>query len=585
MKAWYRRRAADERGAVLAVTALAMTALIGATALAVDIGQLTNENRTLQARADVIALDAARTLGGQTSAVLSGPTGATVLTVQASATRNGVPFTSLTVDLGNWNGTTFTAVATPVIDGVIQTVTNTSVPKAVRITAKGTVDFAFTRGEQTTNRKAVAVQAAQVGASIGSFLVGTTGAQDTVLNAIFGESFHAQAVSYQGLASANVTTSIRKLGLNMPVTVMSPTEVLNTSISTKKLMLASAAALNDGNHTAAVNVLNALAASVTSETYVKLGDFIKVDAANADSAGDAELNVFQLLTAAAFVVDGTHAISIPAAQVNLAGLGFDFGDVTLELQVISPPQTILDMRVNDNSKNTISNTQVHLKITPQLHVTTAPTVNGCASGALKTLLSLNVSELLTCTLGGVVNRVVSLDLNASIPIDLNLAQAKATLTAINCADPQSITLDPEISPLVVTSNIDMTFTGSVLGNSLGNVLRVRADAGLVSQSEPPPVTFLHPAEFGTPRTVTSNTLSLAGLTNLTVSDTTVLNADLGPVSAVLGSAAVIPVNAAFSALDTGLITPLIHGLGLGIGGADLTAVPNSLLCDGLRLVQ
>jgi uncharacterized membrane protein len=101
MKNWYRRRAADERGAVLAVVALAMTAMIGATALAVDIGQLTNNNRTLQARADVIALDAARTLGGQTSAVLSGATGATVVAVQASATRNSVPFTSLTVDLGN----------------------------------------------------------------------------------------------------------------------------------------------------------------------------------------------------------------------------------------------------------------------------------------------------------------------------------------------------------------------------------------------------------------------------------------------------------------------------------------------------
>jgi pheromone shutdown protein TraB len=114
---------------------------------------------------------------------------------------------------------------------------------------------------------------------------------------------------------------------------------------------------------------------------------------------------------------------------------------------------------------------------------------------------------------------------------------------------------------------------------------VRADAGVVSQSEPPPVTFLHPSEFGISKTVTSNTLSLAGLTNLTVSDTTVLNADLGPVTAVLGAAAVAPLNVAFTALDTGLITPLVHALGLGIGGADLTALSNSLVCDGLRLVQ
>ena len=575
MRGWYRRRAADERGAVLAVVALAMTALIGATALAVDIGQLTNNNRTLQARADVIALDAARTLGGQTSVVLSGATGATVLAVQASATRNSVPFTSLTVDLGNMSGTTFTAVATPVIDGVIQAVTNTSVPKAVRITAKGTVDFAFRQGVQTTNRMAVATQSASAGFAVGSFLVGTTGAQDTVLNSIFGSAFNAQVLSYQGLASANVT--LEAIGLNMPVTALSPTEVLNTSISAKNLMLASASALNDGSHTAAVNVLNALAASVTTDTMVRLGDFMKVGVGGATAAADAQFNVLQMLTAAAFVVDGSHAITIPQAQVNVPGVG----NVTIELNVISPAQWRLPAYVGDSADTA----QVHLKITPQIQVGTSGSVNGCTSNALKSLLSLNVGELLTCTLGGIVNKVISLNLNASIPIDLNLAKAKATLTAINCGSPQSITLDPEVAPLTVASNIDMTFTGSVLSNSLGNVLRVRADAGLVSQSDPPPVTFLNPSEFGIPKTVTSNTLALAGLTNLTVTDTTVLNADLGPVTAVLGSAAVVPLNAAFTALDTGLITPLIHALGLGSGGADLTALSNSLVCDGLRLVQ
>jgi hypothetical protein len=54
---------------------------------------------------------------------------------------------------------------------------------------------------------------------------------------------------------------------------------------------------------------------------------------------------------------------------------------------------------------------------------------------------------------------------------------------------------------------------------------------------------------------------------------------------VIAAAAVVPINAAFSALDTGLITPLVHRLGLGIGGADLTAVTNSLHCNGLRLAE
>ena len=52
------------------------------------------------------------------------------------------------------------------------------------------------------------MQENSAGFSIGSFLVGTTDAHDTVLNAIFGNSFSAQVLSYQGLASANVTTSL-----------------------------------------------------------------------------------------------------------------------------------------------------------------------------------------------------------------------------------------------------------------------------------------------------------------------------------------------------------------------------------------
>ena len=358
----------------------------------------------------------------------------------------------------------------------------------------------------------------------------------------------------------------------MPVTALSPTELLNTSVSAKNLMLASAAALNDGSHAVAVSVLNALAASVTTTTMVRLGDTIKVQAGGEAAAADAEMNVLQMLTAAAFVVDGTHAISIPQAQVNIPGVG----GVTLSLDVISPAQTVFGP-----VGTTASNAQVKLTVTPQIHVTTAPTVNGCGSGTLSSLLSLNVGELLTCTLGGIVNKVVTLDLNASIPIDLSVAGAEATLTNIACTSPKSITLSPTISPLTVNANVDMTLTASVLGNSLGNVLRVRADAGVVSQSSPAAQTFLNPSQFGTPRTVTSNSLALAGLTNLTVSDALLLNANLGPVSSVLAAAAVIPINAAFSALDTGLITPLVHRLGLGIGGADLTAL--STKCNGLRL--
>ena len=76
MKPWGRRTGAGngegERGAVLVFVSVAMVAMIGSAALAVDIGQQTASNRRLQAVADAIALDTARAVGGQTVSQLSG---------------------------------------------------------------------------------------------------------------------------------------------------------------------------------------------------------------------------------------------------------------------------------------------------------------------------------------------------------------------------------------------------------------------------------------------------------------------------------------------------------------------------------
>ena len=159
MRRWFRRRAGeDERAPSSSSSAVAMVAMIGATALAVDVGQVTNNNRSLQAMADVIAMDAGRAVTGGTAASLSGASGAVVTAAQASATRNNLPLAKLTVDLGTLSGSTFTLIATPLLNGVVQTVTSTSVPTAVRVTASGTVNFAFQRGAKTTNRSATAVR-------------------------------------------------------------------------------------------------------------------------------------------------------------------------------------------------------------------------------------------------------------------------------------------------------------------------------------------------------------------------------------------------------------------------------------------
>lgn len=545
--------------------AISMVALMGATALAVDIGQLASKRRTLQAVADMVALDTARAINGTSVGVLSSPTGAVTVAAQNAAGRNNFPFTQLQVQLGTKTGITeFIHLTDP-----------SAIPDAVRIIAEATIDYAFARGGTTTSRRAVAIQDTEVGFSVGSFLASLTAKDDTVLNAIFGNTFGASVLSYQGLADANLT--LEAIGLNFPTGVLTPEELLTTQVEAEDLFIASADALRLQGNTAAANVLDALALSITSATLITLGDTLIVEAGGQQSAADAQLNVLQTLTATALFIDGTHAITIPQAQLGIPGIG----NVLLSLHVIEAPQTVFG-RVGISAKTA----QVSLTVTPHLTLTTAPEVNACSlKDTLGALLSLNASELLTCSLGGYVGRIVTLDLNASVPIALEAAGAKALLTGITCTNPQSITLSPEPQPLSLTSNVDLTFTGQVGTNSLGDVLQVRGTAGAAAASTAPPQVFAHPDEFGTPRTVGSNPLGLAGLTNFTATDVSLLNADLGPVLSTLTPPVLSLVNSTLGQLDTALMGPLHDLLGLNLGGADLTAITDSLKCDGVRLAE
>jgi uncharacterized membrane protein len=571
------RRSRDERGAVLVFVAIASTVMIGSAALAVDIGQETLNNRKLQTVADVIALDAARAAGGQTVSQLSGTSGAVTLAAQGAATRNNFPQSKLTVELGTKTGNgTFASLSYVIQNGtVVSPITNgVSVPNAARITTAGSVKFAFNPGTGTSSRSAVAVQEATAGFSIGSFLVGINTAQDTVLNQIFGDSFNVQGqlLSYNGLANANV--SLAAIGLNMPVTALSPTQLLSTSVSAKNLMLASAAALNDGSHAAAVSVLNSMAASVTATTMVNLGNTMSIATGGQTAAANASVNVLQMLTAAAFFVDGTHAISIPQAQLVIPNVG----SVDLTLNVISPAKTVFGP-----VGTTASTSQVQLTVTPHLNISTSGNINSCSLAGTSTATLLGgLLNLVGCLLGP-LNKVLSLDLNAAIPISLTLAGAQGTLSNINCnGSPPTITITPQLQALNLTANVDLDFTGTLLGVNLGSILRIRANGGAITQSNPAAQVFKNPSEFGVPRTVVSSPLGLAHLTNLTATNVSVLNIDFAGLLNVLSTTVLGLVNAAMGAVDA-VISPIIHMLGLGIGGADITALTGSLNCVGLRL--
>lgn len=568
-----RRRSNDERGAVFVFVAIAMVVLLASTAMAVDIGQLTDKNRDLQAVADVVALDAARVIDGRTFSEVSGPV---TDAAHDSAARNDFPVAQLVVELGAKVGAA---------DFVPTTAPN-AVPNAVRITAADTVDFTFAPGDRGTNRQATAVQEATVGFSVGSFLASVDTRGNAILDAVFLNSFGANAtlLGYSGLVGSSVT--LEDLGLNYSGGVLSPTEVLTTSISARDLLLASAAALpQDGTHTAAINILNQMALGASTANNIRLGDFIIVDQPGDESAAQAELDVLGILTSSAFLADGTHAITLPGTTVGIPGIT----SVLIEMTVIEGPKTVF------GPVGTKADTaQVELTITPTINMSTAgdPEINACSLlDLLGSLLALSLSETTTCLLGGYVGRLIELELNATVPISLKAAGAEVTLTDIACRDPQFITLDPALMPLELRTAISASLNGrlrrlngTTLAN-LGPILSVNAAGNVVTEASAPPQDFLHPSEFGIPRRVGSTPLGLGGLTAFESADVTLLDSDFSAVFSLLTGPASTLVNDVLGPLDDLLVGPLNDMLGLTVGGADLTAIPNSLRCEALRLAE
>ncbi|HWE55164.1 MAG TPA: pilus assembly protein TadG-related protein, partial [Acidimicrobiales bacterium] len=130
---WITGRRSDERGAIVVISALALPLLLAASALAFDVGREVDTNRSTQALADAVALDAAEFIDG-TTATASDPyvqiNGATyelaqVIQYQAaeSAVRNNVssPGDDIVV-LGSCSSSSQCPTFTPIEDCPLTTV-------------------------------------------------------------------------------------------------------------------------------------------------------------------------------------------------------------------------------------------------------------------------------------------------------------------------------------------------------------------------------------------------------------------------------------------------------------------------------
>ncbi|MEO7557399.1 MAG: hypothetical protein ABIV94_12435 [Acidimicrobiales bacterium] len=570
----------SDRGAVLVVVALLMTTLLAFSAMTIDLGRLMIKKRDLQALADIVAIDLGRELTGlaYSSYNLSTFDGAK----SRSVVRNGGDPTKVTATLGT------TAIVSNKV--VFTAASGSTVPTAVKVAATDTISYFFApvigQSTGTTNAAAVAGTTKSAYFKVGSFLAALDPASSSIAGQLLNQLAPGLAVvGYGGLASGGLT--LQELGLYMPFGVLTPDAFATTQVSVRDVIVASASALvAQGGQSANVAVLNNMLAFAPTVKNINLGTLVGIQAAGGSPAGTATVNVLQLLTTAAFIADGTHAITIPAATVNVPGVG----NVAMSLTGIEAEQI-----GGPNEGASVTTSQVKLTVTPTLSLTSnnlTQNVCGLPSGEQNVLNALigGVLNLVSCLLGP-LNKLFTVSITGSSAFSVTAASATVT-QHIDCNTKQlqltpvlgALTLDSQVNLDVTAAAAGVPFTGGPLFrlavNDKGNITSTAPVQTYTATGTSPYTTFTPPSTQ-----VGSVPLGLAPLLSTANADVTLLNMSLPVLGAALKGLVAPLLNNARAALDTQLITPLANLLGINLGGAKLTPLSMDCGSGGPKLLK
>lgn len=516
-----RRR--DEHGVVAVVVAIILCfTLIPLAAYAVDIGVQRVARRDVQAVADVVALDLARQLDGRKYSQLHG--GLQNL-ADKSAARNsdGVGVPSVVPELGildedDYDPENPEAYFTPIdsdADGI---------PNAVRVRASTAVDFALHGGSGGVVRAAIAKASSVACFNVGSFALNLDSSKSALLNSLVGDALNLSAISYTGLANANVTL----LGLATELGVGSADELADLDLTLNELYLASATALQKaGGEAADVALLNQLAtANLGALPAISFSDVFSLGQGG-DAALSTSVNLLDVVATSAFVANGTNALAIPNLTVGIPNVA----GITASLKVIEAPR-------GGCKDDVVRTSQIDLGITV-------------------TIANLNILGLAT---------------SSQLQINLSLAEAEARVTSVVCGNPEGMdfSVASALSSLSVSLPIDLKLLGLP-------IVHVDGTLSTISPAATNTVQFRHPPDaYGTAKSTGSGViLSQLQLSDLQATVLGILPLGMslsGILSGVVNSILTPIVNPLIANLNTILLTPLTELLGINLGGADLFAL-------------
>jgi uncharacterized membrane protein len=551
----------SEAGTTMILVAGLLCVLLAFTGLATDAGSLFLTRRQLQAATDAAALAAALDLSQVSYAA------------GASLTSNGYSTaTMVAVTPGQYQ-------EDPTIPPAQRFTATQNSPNAVQVQTEVQSPLYLMRVLMPQSSMAVGATATAVRNDLAAFTAGTGlvdfngGVANAILGSMLGSSVSLDAVSYNGLLNTNINVAdfMNALATQANLTAGTYSNLLSSEVTVGSILQAAVtAATSEGLSASApetVAGLQSLLSAAQNTQGFPLSSLLNLDFAqglqigtiSATIPGMASVNLYQLVSAAAILANGSNAVAATSI-VNIPGIA----TADLYMTAIEPAQP------------------------PAPVIEYGPVGTSVHTAQVRLLLTINLLNPVSAS--GTTGAV-------SLPVYIELASGNASLTGISCSTQPAtdatvtIAAQPSLASVYiaqVNKSLMTNFTQPVSTNtpativSLGGLASVTAAATLsLGSPNPTDLTFTQTEMEAQPpqsQTVSSTGMlanAIDTLANSTQYQVVALGLPVLPAVAQTVTTAVtsslVPV---LTSLDQ-LVDPILATLGVQLGYINVSA-------DGVR---
>jgi uncharacterized membrane protein len=531
----------DTRASISIASAAALTMLIGAAALAVDVGAFYLERRKLQGIADAAALAAAGRPGEERAAAER---------IVAANCNCGIFIASLVA--GTYAPDVTVAAEQRFSAGG-------TAPNAVRITLTRNRPMFF--GRFVTGRQSTVIAVSATGARRGyaAFSLGSRvaavhgGLPNALLNALTGSQVNLSAMDYNALAGADIDLLAfsEALRTELDGEVLTFGQTLDTQATMPQVLSALSKSTTDGQVAAVLGRLagTALPRKLLPSRAIDLGP--RSSSIRVDPANPVKVNALSLLRSMLLLANANRQVDLSVASNLPGGSAID-----VALLIGEPPAGSPLIAITDTQEVVVRTAQVRLKIQAQVATPLA-----------------SVEIPVFAELGSASARITDIDCrpNSNAAVRLGVTTSPATLAIGKVGDGDFANMQRPLDPR----------PAKLLKLPLASV-EGEAELVMSDRNEKPASFSRGDIDRGTVKTVESTGLTAGAAKSLTDRmDLKVEMMGLGLNAKALTVLVGDAVALAAPALD-GVLQGITSTLGVHIGEAD--ARVNALRCGKAKLV-